>query len=130
MRRLCSEGNQPWKSIPLHVLSGVGETLFFRYNYDLECLNLSAKLPTFYKDIISHWQELNKVVPTTRKDVLDQTVWNNRFITINKAAVYFRNCHHASLLAEVSHDEANETTGEKPRPAPDEFPITHALAFP
>ena len=35
-----------------------------------------------------------------------------------------------SLLAEVSYDEANETTGERPLPASDEFSITHALAFP
>ena len=67
----------------------------FSLNYDLKYLNL--KLPTFYKDIISHWQELNKVVPTTKKDVLDQIVWNNRFITINKASVYFRNWHHAGI---------------------------------
>ena len=71
VRRLCSKGNQPWKFIPLHFLSGVGGTLVFRCNYDLKYMNLSAKLPTFYKDIISHWQELNKVVPTTKKDVQD-----------------------------------------------------------
>ena len=60
-------------------------------------MNLSAKLPTFYNDIISHWQELNKVVPTTKKHVLDQIVWNNRFITTNKASVYFWNWHHAGI---------------------------------
>ena len=58
VRRLCSESNQPWKFVPLHFLSGVGGTLVFRCNYDLKYLNLTgAKLPTFYKDIISHWQE-------------------------------------------------------------------------
>ena len=97
MRRLCSEGNQPWKFIPPHFLSGVGGTLVFRCNYDLKYLNLRAKLPTLYKDIISHWQELNKVVPTTKKDVLGQIVWSNRFITINKASVYFRSWHHAGI---------------------------------
>jgi len=96
---LCSEGNQPWKFIPLHFLSGVSGTLVFRCNYDLKYLNLSAKLPTFYKDIpvISHWQELNKVVPTTKKDVLSRSIWNNQFITINKASVYFRNWHHGGF---------------------------------
>ena len=52
----------------LIILSGVGGTLglFFNVpNYDLKYLNLSAKLPTVYKDIILHWQELNNVVPTT-----------------------------------------------------------------
>ena len=97
VRRFCSEGNQPFKFIPLHFLSDVGGTLGFRCNYDLKYLNLSAKLLTFYKDIISHWQELNKVGPTTKKDVLDQIVLNNRFITINNASVYFRNWHHACI---------------------------------
>ena len=58
-------------------LSGVGGTLVFCCSYNLKYLNLSAKLPTFYKEVIWHWQELNKVVPTTKKDVLDQIVWNN-----------------------------------------------------
>ena len=36
-----------------------------------------------------------------------------------------------SLLAEVSHGEAKRRGGrERPLPAPDAFPITHALAFP
>ena len=48
-------------------------------------------------DIISHWQELNRVVPSAKKDVLDQIVWNNRFITINKASMYFRNWHHTGI---------------------------------
>jgi len=97
LKRLCSEGNQRWKFIPLHFLSGVGGTLVFRCNYDSKYWNLSANLPTFYKDIISHWQELNKVVPTTKKDVLEQSIWNNRFVTINKASVYFQNWHHAGI---------------------------------
>ena len=65
--RLCSEGNQPWKFIPLQFLSGVDGTLVFRCNYNLKYMNLSAKLPTFYKDIILHWQELNKVVPIQQR---------------------------------------------------------------
>ena len=100
VRCLCSEGNQPWKFIPLRFLSGVsGTRLVFGCNYDLKYLKLSAKLPTFYEDIILHWQELNKVVPTctTKKDVLDQIVWNNQFITINKASVHFWNWHHAGI---------------------------------
>jgi len=94
VKRLCSEGDQAQKLIPCaRLLSGVGGTLLFQCNYDIKYLNLSAKLPIFYKDVISHWQELNNVVPTTKKDVLDQIVWNNRFIKINKASAYFRSWH-------------------------------------
>ena len=77
VRRLCSEGNQLWKLIPLQYLSNVGGTFLFQCNYDVKHLNLNQKLPTFYKDIILHWQELHNTVPETKEDVLDQIVWNN-----------------------------------------------------
>ena len=97
VKRLCSEGDQAWKLIPLRLLSGIGGTLLFQCNYDIKYLNLSVNLPLFYRDVISHWQELNNVVPSTKKDVGDQIVWNNRFIKINKASAYFRSWHQAGI---------------------------------
>ena len=95
----CSEGNQAWKLNPLRLLSGVGGTLLFQCKYDIKYLNLSADLLAlnFYKDMISHKQELNNVVPTTKKGVRDQIVWKNRFIKINKASAYFRSWHQAGI---------------------------------
>ena len=99
VRRLFSEGSQlSWKLIPFRYLSNVGVTFLFQCNFDVKHLNLNQKLPTFYKDIISHWQELNNAVPRTKKDVLDQIVWNiNRFVKIDKASVYFRSWHLAGV---------------------------------
>ena len=108
VKRLCSEGNEAWKLIPPRLLSGVGRTLLFQCNYDTKYLNLSTNLPTFYKDVISHWQELNNVVPSAKKDVCDQIVWNNRFIKINKASAYFRSWHQAGICKLSSLlDESN-----------------------
>ena len=87
------KGDQAWKLIPLRLLSGVGGTLLFQCNYDIKYLNLSADLPAFYKGVISHWQELNNAIPTTKKDVSDQIVWNNRFIKINKTSAFIRSWH-------------------------------------
>lgn len=87
VKHLCSEGDQAWKLIPQCFLSGVGGTLLFQCNYDVKYLNLSAKLSIFYKNIISHWQELNNIVdtvPTTKKDVLDQIVWNKKVSEVHK----------------------------------------------
>ena len=39
IRRFCSEGNQPWKVIPLHLLSNVSGTLLFLCNYDFKDLD-------------------------------------------------------------------------------------------
>ena len=55
VNRLCSEGDQAWKLIPLRLLSGIGGTLLFQCNYDIKYLNLSVNLPLFYRDVISHW---------------------------------------------------------------------------
>jgi len=93
----CSEGDQPWKLIPLGFLSGVSKTLLFQCNYDIKYLNLSAKLSLFYKNMISHWQEFNNVVLTTKKDVLNQIAWDNRFTKINKASACFRSWHQAGI---------------------------------
>ena len=82
-------------------------TLLFQCNYDTKYLNLSANLPAFYKDVISHWQELNNVVPATKKDVGDQIVWNNRFIK-KKVSPYFRSWHQAGICTLSSLlDESN-----------------------
>ena len=108
VKRLCSEGDEAWKLIPLRLLSGVGGTLLFQCNYDTKYLNLSANLPTFYKDVISHWQELNNVVPSAKKDVCDQIVWNNRYLKINKASAYFRSWHQTGICKLSSLlDESN-----------------------
>ena len=97
VRRLCSEGNQPWNLIPLRLLSNVGGTLLFYCNYNVKYLTLNAGLPTFYKDIILHWQELNNVIPKTKEDVLDKIIWNNRFIKINNGSVFYQNWHQAGV---------------------------------
>ena len=68
------------------------------------------QIPAFYRNIISYWQELNTIVPKQKEDVLNQIIWNNRFIKIINASVFFRNWHHAgtqhlsSLLSESKNN--------------------------
>ena len=91
VKRLCSAEHSPWKIIPLSLLSNVGGFLLFRCNYDVKLLKLRDLLPTFYKNIIAYWQELNTHVPNNKEEVLNQTIWNNRFIKINKTSVFYQN---------------------------------------
>ena len=64
---------------------------FFAATTDVKVLKLSDLLPTFYKNIIAYWQELNTHVPNNKEEVLNQTIWNNRFIKINQASVFYQN---------------------------------------
>ena len=63
VKRLCSKETEPWKSIPLSLLSNVGGKLFFECNYDIKSLCINEHLPKFYRDIILHWQDLNRTTP-------------------------------------------------------------------
>ena len=71
---------------------------FFHYPYFLmlvavffssENLPLNENLPKFYRDIISHWQKIKNANPKTKRDVLNQTIWNNQFIRVNKSSAFF-----------------------------------------
>ena len=109
VKRFCSEGNQTWKIIPLRLLSNVGGTLLFYCNYNVEYLTLNVKLPAFYNEIILDWQEINNVIPKTKKDVLDQIIWNNSFIKINNASLYYESWHQDGVTKLSSLVSENKT---------------------
>ena len=76
VKRLCANDERLWKFIPLSLLSN----LLFQCNYNIQYLPLNENLPKFYRDIISHWQKIKNTNPKTKRDVLNQTIWNNQFI--------------------------------------------------
>ena len=89
VKRLCANDERPWKFIPLSLLSNVGGSLLFLCNYDVQYLPLNENLPKFYRDIISHWQRINKTNLKTKGDVLNQIIWNNQFIRVNILSIFF-----------------------------------------
>ena len=60
-------------------------------------MTLNVKLPAFYNEIILHWQEINNLIPKTKKGVLDQIIWNNSFIKINNVSIYFESWHQVGV---------------------------------
>ena len=89
VKRLCTNDERPWKFIPLSLLSNVGGSLLFQCNYNIQFLPLNENLPKFYRDIIFHWQKIKNINPKTKGDVLNQIIWNNQFIRVNKLSVFF-----------------------------------------
>jgi len=91
VKRLWANNKRPWKFIPLSLLSNVGSNLLFWCNYNIQYLPRNENSPTFYRDIISHWQKINSTNPKTKGDVLNQIIWNNHFIQVhvNKSSGFF-----------------------------------------
>ena len=82
IRRLHeSSTDASWSHIPLTLLKKVGGAFLLEYNYDLKCLKLDLPIQ-FYKDALSIWQMINQRTPENKEQILNEILWNNRFIKI------------------------------------------------
>ena len=91
----CS--NASWSHIPLSLLKEVGGSFLFEYNYDLKCLKVSMPIK-FYKDVLHTWQTINQHIPENKEQILNEILWNNRFIKIEKFSVYYQSWHKAGVI--------------------------------
>ena len=91
----CS--NASWSHIPLSLLKEVGGSFLFECNYDLKCLKVSMPIK-FYKDVLYTWQMINQHIPENKEQILNEILWNNRFIKIEKFSVYYQSWHKAGVI--------------------------------
>ena len=80
------------------LLVNVGGAFLFQCNYDCKLLCLSEHLPRVYKDIITYWQKIAATCPQNKTEVLDQVIWNNKFLIVNKKSIYFPRWHQAGII--------------------------------
>ena len=83
--------------IPLSFLKEAGGSFLLECNYDLKCLNLSIPIK-FYKDILFTWQTINQHTPENKEQILNEILWNNRFVKIEKFSVYYQSWHKAGVI--------------------------------
>ena len=103
VKRLCSNSDAPWKSIfQTRFFSTVGGTELFQCNYSYNLLDLKGPFPEFYNQIIRHWQKIVSTTPHRKTEILSQTIWNNKFITIDEKMVYLPHWHEAGIK-QISH---------------------------
>ncbi|CAH3178759.1 unnamed protein product, partial [Porites evermanni] len=55
-------------------------------------------LPAFYHEIITFWQDVIASNPKSKNDVLEQIVWNNKFIKSDKKSIYLQHWRYAGIL--------------------------------
>ena len=80
VRRLSdSNGTASWSHIPLSYLQPVGGLFLLQCNVDLKLLKVDIPID-FYKEALCAWQKINRSTPNTKKQVLNEIVWNNHHI--------------------------------------------------
>ena len=97
VKRLIFNSDAPWQYIPKLLLACVGGTELFKCNYDYNLLDLDNDLPAFNRQIVCYWQNITTTTPKNKNEVLSQTIWNNRFITVNGKMVHFLHWYRAGV---------------------------------
>ena len=70
-----------WTHIPVTLLEKFGGQFLLNCNFDLKYLNVRIPL-IFYEKALLAWQSINLFTPSSKEEILDEILWNNRFIRI------------------------------------------------
>ena len=77
-----------WKCILTHYRNKVGGRLLFYCN--LEYSKLAIDIPKYYKECLIAWSLLKNSNPYSLDEIVNQLIWNNRFICIDNRSVFNR----------------------------------------
>jgi len=97
VRRLSgSNGTTSWSHIPLSCLQPVGGLFLLPCKFVLKLLKVDIPID-FYKEALCAWQKINRSTPNTKKQILNEIVWNNRHVKIDEYSIYYTKWHDAGL---------------------------------
>ena len=77
-------GTASWGHIPLSYLQSAGGLFLLHCNFDVKLLKVDIPIDIdFYKEALCASQKINRSTPNTKKQVLNEIVWNNHHIKID-----------------------------------------------
>ena len=77
-----------WKIILDHYLHRVGGSLLFHCNF--EYTKLPLDLPDYYRECLTTWTKLTASTVSSLDEIVNQIIWNNKFICIGQNSVFNR----------------------------------------
>ena len=98
LKRYLDDYRSPWKVFLSHYLKNVGTRFLLQCNFTPS--RLPCKLPIFYKECLEAWSDFNgnHDIIATKQDVLNEIVWNNQNLLINKQSIYNKRIKEAGFL--------------------------------
>ena len=88
LKRYFEEYCSPWKNILNIFLGEVGGKFILYCNFDTR--KLPIYLPDFYKECLDAWSELNQIKVVSYEDVVNQIIWNNKYILSGSKSSFIR----------------------------------------
>ena len=86
LKKFLEDYPSTWKSILNSFILPVGGSLVLHCNFDT--VKLKTQLPKYYKECFDAWSALNSSTPVTFNDIMNEIIWNNKFICIDNKSVY------------------------------------------
>ena len=78
----------PWKTILDKLLLPIGGPFVLHCNFHTSKLKIN--LPAHYKECFYTWAEVNGKTANCYEEIIDEIIWNNRFLCYDKKSVYRR----------------------------------------
>ena len=88
LQKFLEDYEGPWKMFLGELLKPIGGKFLLQGNFEVSKLNIS--LPAFYRQCLVAWSELNAREPSSVHEIVNQVIWNNKFLCVDKKSVYRR----------------------------------------
>ena len=120
LKRFIEDYNSPWKSILETFLGDIGGKFILCCNFDTRKLPLN--LHTAHKftyrtstKCLDAWSDINTSNVVSYDDVVNQTVWNNKFILIESKSCYIKHlvAHGIVKIGDLISDDGRFLESEK-----------------
>ena len=98
VKRLYEAGDTKWCSLFSLATSQYGGSFLLECNFNAPDLNFASYVPSFYKEILTVWQELHSKDPSSAKEYENEIIWNNRFIKIDGKSVFYPSWHRRGII--------------------------------
>ena len=98
VKRLYEAGDTKWCSLFSLATSQYGGSFLLECNFNAPDLNFASYVPSFYKEILTVWQELHSKDPSSAKEYENEIIWNNRFIKIDGKSVFYPSWHRKGII--------------------------------
>ena len=91
IRRFLDNSFHAWKAIPYSLLSDIGVTSIFHFNFkpSLFCAQKMTHLLQFYQQMIALWEKTSDKEPEQVFEILNQSIWNNKYILKQDQSLFY-----------------------------------------
>ena len=99
LKKYIQDYTSPWKIFLSYYLEKVGGKFILQCHFD--CRSLSIFMPEFYKDCLDAWSTLTRKEVYSYEDIMNQFVWNNKYILREGKSLYHAFLHNTCGISKV-----------------------------